>query len=218
MPQPIRILIADDDRLVRAAIRSLLEQDPTLEVVGEAADGEEVVVRAHTLTPDVVLLDLVMPRKSGLAAIAELKQQNPAARILVLTGFADEEMGLEAVKAGATGYLLKTAAVPDLIRAIHMVYQGDMPLHAGVVSTLIRKLNYTPLPPIKREPLTQREVTILRLVARGLSNHDVAQELSVTETTVRTHMNRILHKLQMTSRTQATLYALKRGLATLETD
>jgi two-component system, NarL family, response regulator LiaR len=204
--------------LVRAGIRSLLEQEPDIKIVGEAATGEEAIARAPALAPDVILLDLMMPHKTGLDAIVELKQQNPAVRILVLTGFADDEMGLEAVKAGAVGYLLKTAGVDELIRAIRIVYAGELPLHPRIARKLIRQLSHPAPPPAKDEPLTGGELAILRLVARGLSNHDVARELFVTKTTVNTHMSHIFHKLQISSRTQAALYAIRIGLINLDTD
>jgi NarL family two-component system response regulator LiaR len=218
MSKPIRLLLAEDDHLVRAGLRNLLEADPDLEVVGEAANGEEAIARARSLVPDVILLDLVMPRQSGFEAIIEIRQQNPSARILVLTGFDDDEMVLEAIRAGAAGYLLKTAAFPDLIRAIHTVYAGETPLHPSIASKLVRELIHPTPPYAKTDSLTKRELSILQLVARGLTNHDIARTLSVNETTVRTHMNRILHKLNLTSRTQAALYALKTGLVALDSN
>jgi NarL family two-component system response regulator LiaR len=218
MSKPIRLLIAEDDHLVRAGLRNLLANDTDLEVVGEAADGLEVIERALSARPDVILLDLVMPNQSGVEAITAIKQVNPSASILVLTGFADDDMVFAAIQAGAAGYLLKTTAIPDLIRAIHTIAAGETPLEPSIANKLIRRLTHPTPPPAKTEPFTKRERTILQLVARGLSNADIARTLSVSDTTVRTHMNRILRKLNMTSRTQAALYALKTGLANLDSD
>jgi NarL family two-component system response regulator LiaR len=215
--KPIRILIADDHPIVRRGLTSLINIKPDLELVGEAADGLEAVDKARLLQPDVIILDLMMPRKSGLEAIKEIKQDNPEARILVVTSFAEDENVFPAIKAGALGYLLKDSPPELLLQAIHDVYRGESSLHPTIARKLIRELNQPPagLPPTEA-PLTRRELEVLRLVAQGLSNQDIAQKLVVSEGTVRIHVSNILTKLHLANRTQAALYALQEGLTGLD--
>lgn len=216
MGDPIRVLLADDHTVVRGGIRALLEGESGIEVVGEAADGEEAIEKARALNPDVILLDLMMPEKTGIEAIEEIKQENPDARILVLTSFSDDDKVFAAIKAGALGYLLKQTSPGELFQAIHDVFNGESSLHPTIARKLIRELNRpTNLPPVD-EPLTEREVEVLIFVARGLSNQDIADRLVISERTVRTHVSNILSKLHLANRTQAALYALKEGLASLE--
>jgi NarL family two-component system response regulator LiaR len=211
--KPIRVLIADDHPVVRRGLASLINIRTEMELVGEAVDGVEAVDKALLLKPDVILLDLVMPRKGGLEAIDEIKQENPDARILILTSFADDDKVFPAIKAGALGYLLKDSPPEMLLTAIHDVYRGESSLHPTIARKLIRELNQPPpnLPPTE-EPLTRREMEVLRLVARGLSNQEIATELVISEGTVRIHVSNILGKLHLANRTQATLYALQEGL------
>jgi NarL family two-component system response regulator LiaR len=211
--KPIRVLIADDHPIVRRGLSSLINIRPDLELAGEAADGVEAVDRARLLQPDVILLDLMMPRKGGLEAIVEIKQENPEARILVLTSFADDDQVFPVIKAGALGYLLKDSPPEMVLQAIHDVYRGESSLHPAIARKLIRELNQPPanLPPTEA-PLTRREMEVLRLVARGLSNQEIATELVISEGTVRIHVSNILGKLHLANRTQATLYALQEGL------
>jgi len=219
MSETINILIADDHAIVRKGLSALIESEPGMELVGEAADGVEVVQKAQNLRPDVVLLDLMMPRQDGLAAIAQIKQNDPNIRILVLTSFADDDKVFPAIKAGALGYLLKDSSPQQLLQAIYDVYQGEASLHPVIARKLIGELNQPPLElPPSGEPLTEREVDVLRLIAQGLSNMDIATELNISERTVRTHITHILDKLHLANRTQAALYAMREGLLNSESD
>lgn len=211
----IRILIADDHAIVREGLRTLIGSEPGIELVGEAADGEEAVQKARTLQPDVVLMDLVMPRKDGLEAIREIKRENPEISILVLTSFAEEEKVFPAIKTGAQGYLLKDSLPEELLKAIYDVHDGEAPIHPTIALKLIRELKEpSDLPPAE-DPLTDRELTVLKLVAQGLTNQEIADRLMISEWTVRTHVSNILDKIHVANRTQATLYALREGLAEL---
>jgi len=212
MAKPINILIADDHAIVRKGLVALIESEPGMELVGEAADGIEVVDKARSLQPDVVLLDLMMPRQDGLIAIAQIKQNNPDTHILVLTSFSDDDKVFPAIKAGALGYLLKDSSPQQLLQAIYDVAQGQASLHPVIARKLISELNQPPNLPPTRDPLTERELDVLKLIARGLSNMDIAAELSISERTVRTHITHILNKLHLANRTQAALYAMREGL------
>ena len=218
MTETIRILIADDHAIVREGLRWLIDTEPGIELVGEAADGVEAVLKARSLQPDVILLDLVMPRKGGIEAIAEIKQENPEARILVLTSFAEDDKVFPAIQAGALGYLLKDSSPQELLKAIREVYQGESSLHPTIARKLIGELNRPSDLPATEEPLTEREVEVLSLVARGLSNQEIAERLVVSERTVRTHVSNILGKLHLANRTQAALYAVREGLASPDTN
>jgi NarL family two-component system response regulator LiaR len=218
MPKPIRILIADDHALVRKGLCALLGTKPDLEVVGEAADGEQAVQAARALQPDVILLDLVMPHKDGITAIHEIKQEDPAAKILVLTSFSEDERVFAAIKAGALGYLLKDCSPTELIQAIGAVYRGETSLSPTIALKLVRELRRPSSLPLTEEPLTGREVEVLKLVAQGLSNQELAEKLVISERTVGVHISTILAKLHLANRTQAALYALREGLASLNED
>jgi len=210
----IRVLIADDHAVVREGLKALIETEPGLEVVGEAADGEEAAFKARLLKPDVILMDLVMPRKDGIAAIKEIKREDPKARILVLTSFAEDKRIISAIKAGALGYLLKDASPEELLRAIRDVYRGGSSLHPTVAQRLIEEVRGPSETPL--ESLTGRELEVLRLIAQGLSNKQIAEKLFISEPTVRTHVSNILRKLHLESRTQAALLALREGLVPTE--
>jgi NarL family two-component system response regulator LiaR len=215
MTRAIRILIADDHPVVREGLCGLIKTEPGMELVGEAADGAEAVRQARALQPDVILLDLLMPHKDGIQAIKEIKAENPAARILVVTSFAENRRVFAAIEAGALGYLLKDASPQELIRAIRDVYRGESSLHPTIARKLIRKLGQpTDLPPTE-DPLTEREVEVLRLVAQGLTNQQIGQKLVISERTAGTHISNILGKLHLANRTQAALYALREGLVSL---
>ena len=209
MGAPIRVLIADDHAIVRVGLRALIATEPGMELVGEAVDGTDAVRKARSLHPDVIVLDLVMPHKDGIQATAEITRDDPGARILVLTSFADEDKLAPAFRAGAVGYLLKDSAPQDLLQAIRDVAQGASSLHPQIAHKLIRELSR----PAEAMPLTNREQEVLRLVAQGLSNDAIAERLHVGERTVRSHISHILAKLQLANRTQLALYALRTGLA-----
>jgi NarL family two-component system response regulator LiaR len=216
MTETIRILIADDHAVVREGLRGFIASEPGMEVVGEARDGAEAVIKARSLRPDVILMDLVMPRKDGLDAIREIKAENAEARILVLTSFADDDKVFPAIKRGALGYLLKDSSPQDLLDAIRDVYHNASSLHPTIARKLIREFSQPANLPPDAEPLTEREVEVLRLVAQGLSNEEIGARLFIAERTVRTHVSNILGKLHLANRTQAALYALREGLASFE--
>jgi NarL family two-component system response regulator LiaR len=215
LTETIHVFIADDHAVVREGLRALISTEPGIEVVGEAADGGEAVARVRSLHPDVILLDLVMPHKSGIEAISEITQENPEARILVLTSFADDDKVFPAIKAGALGYLLKDASPQELLQAIRDVYQGEPSLDPTIALKLIHELKRPTDLPLASESLTEREMEVLRLVARGLTNQEIAEMLGISERTVRTYVGNILGKLHLANRTQAALYALRKGLASL---
>jgi len=213
--EPIRILITDDHAVVREGLRTLISTEPGMEVVGEAEDGVEAVQKACQLKPDVILLDMLMPRMDGLEAIKEIKHKCPEAHILVLTSFSDDEMVFPAIKAGALGYLLKNTTPERLLQAIRDVHQGKPSMSSDIAKKLMLELQRTPDLPPTEEPLTVREMEVLRLVAQGLTNQEIAENLVIGVGTVRTHVSNILAKLHLANRTQAALYALREGLTPL---
>lgn len=216
MSETIRILIADDHAIVREGLRALFATEPGMELVAEACDGVEAVEKARALKPDVILLDMMMPRKDGLGAIHDIIEENPDARILVLTSFAEDDKVFPAIKAGALGYLLKDSSPQELLQAVRSVYQGEASLHPAIARKLMRELNQPPSLPPTTDPLTEREVEVLRHVAQGLSNDEIAEKLVVSERTVRTHVSHILDKLHLANRTQMALYAVREGIAKLD--
>ena len=216
MSESIRILIVDDHAIVREGQRALIDTEPGMELVGEAADGVQAVEMARSLQPDVILLDLLMPRKGGIEAAREIKEENPTARILVLTSFADDQKVYAAIKAGALGYLLKDASPQELLAAIREVYRGEPSMSPLIAQKLMRELVRSSSQPPTEQALTEREVEILTLVAQGLPNQEIAETLVISERTVRTHVSNILSKLHLANRTQAALYALREGLARLD--
>ena len=218
MKKLIRVYLADDHPVVRRGIRDLLDTEPDVEVVGEAANGREAVAGVEALVPDVILIDLVMPEMDGIQAIRKITAAQPQVRILVLTSFATDDKVFPAIKAGALGYLIKDTAPEDLVRAIHQVYQGQASLHPTIAQKLLSEISRPSPAPPSPESLTVREVDVLQLVARGLSNQEIAAELVISVATVYTHVSNILSKLHLASRTQAALYALREGYTSLEDD
>lgn len=216
MTGPIRILIADDHAIVRRGLQTLINSEAGMEIIGEAVDGVDVVEKVRALDPDVILLDMMMPRQTGLEAIYDIKQTHPNARILILTSFAEDDKVFPAIKSGALGYLLKDSSPDQLLKAINDVYQGQPSLAPTIALKLMRELNQPSELPPTEEPLTEREVEVLKLVARGLTNQEIAESLVISERTVGNHIGNILSKLHLANRTQAALYALRQGLASLE--
>jgi len=205
-------LIVDDHAIVRKGIRALLSEADGFEVVGEAGSGQEAVLRAQETHPDVILMDVLMPGMDGIEATRQITSRQPKTRILVLTSFAADNKVFPAIKAGALGYLLKDSSPEELVRAIRQVHRGEPSLHPTIARKLLQEIarpaELQPAP----EALTDREMTVLRLIAQGLTNQEIADRIAVSEPTVRTHVSRILGKLHLASRTQAALYAVREGL------
>jgi len=210
-PGPIRVLLVDDHAVVREGLRTFLELQDGIEVAGEAADGLEGVAAAERLRPDVVLMDLVMPRLDGVGAMRELRRRLPRVRVIVLTSFADDDKLLPAVQAGAAGYLLKNAQPQELARAVRAAHAGEALLDPHVAARLLDSIAQ-PADRAPADPLTRREREVLELIARGLSNKRIARELGIAEKTVKTHVGHVLAKLGVSDRTQAALHAVRAGL------
>ena len=200
----IRVLIADDHAVVRQGLRTFLDLQDDIEVVGEAGDGEEALALIEQLTPDVALIDLVMPRMDGIEAIRRLRERAPDVRAIVLSSFVDDDRLFPAVRAGAAGYLLKDVQPQELVEAIRTVHGGGALLHPQVAARLLQDM--------AEDPLTPREHEVLALIGRGMPNKLIARELSLSEKTVKAHVSSILAKLGVTDRTQAALYAVREGL------
>jgi NarL family two-component system response regulator LiaR len=214
--EPIRVLVADDHAIVRKGIRALLATEPSIEVVGEAQNGQEAVDQAREVLPDVVLMDLVMPEMDGLEATRRILEAQPKVRVLVLTSFASDDKVFPAIRAGAMGYLLKDSSPEELTHAIEQVYLGESSLHPSIARKVLQQLAHPADTGPDREILTERETEVLQLLAQGRSNREIAGVLTISEATVRTHVSNILAKLNLCSRTQAALYALREGLASLQ--
>jgi NarL family two-component system response regulator LiaR len=212
----IRLLVVDDQGIVREGIRALLAEVEGMKVIGEASDGLEAVAQVGALQPDVILMDLMMPRLDGTEAIRQIVSKQPNARILALTSFTAEEKVFPAIKAGALGYLLKDAEPKELISAIEAVYRWESFLSPSIARKVLEEISHPSNDPLTPEPLTQREVVVLHQVAQGISNKKIAEHLGIGEATVRTHVGNILSKLHLANRVQATLYALREGLASLD--
>jgi DNA-binding NarL/FixJ family response regulator len=209
--ESISVLLVDDHAVVREGLRSLLEVQDGIEVVGDAADGEAAVREAEARRPDVVLMDLVMPRLDGVGAMRELRRRLPSARVIVLTSFADDDRLLPAIRAGAAGYLLKDGDPQEVVRAVRAAYRGDALLDPSVAARLVEAVAQ-PRGAGHADRLTPREQEVLGLIARGLPNKLIARELEISEKTVKTHVGHVLAKLGVTDRTQAALQAVREGL------
>jgi NarL family two-component system response regulator LiaR len=209
----IRVMIADDHAIVRKGIRALLAESEGFEVVAEVGDGQEAVRRAEETRPDVILMDLLMPVMDGIEATRQITGRHPEARVLVLTSFAADSKVFPAIKAGAAGYLLKDSSPDELVRAIRQVHRGEPSLHPAIARKLLQEVAHPAELEPSPEALTGREMTVLQLIAQGLSNQDIADQIAVSEPTVRAHVSHILGKLHLASRTQAALYAVREGLA-----
>ena len=208
----IRVAIADDHAVVRQGLRTFLDLQEDVEVAGEAADGEAAVAEAQRLAPDVVLLDLAMPHLDGVAALPRLRAAAPAARVIVLTSFGEDERLFAALRAGAAGFLLKDSEPAELVRAIRTAHAGQAPLSPAVAARVVEEIAHGGDRTAQADELTPRELEVLRLIARGRSNKRIALELGVAEKTVKTHVGHVLAKLDLTDRTQAALYAVREGL------
>ncbi|CAN5210605.1 response regulator transcription factor [soil metagenome] len=205
MAEPIRLLLCDDHELVRSGLRSFLELQPDMVVVGEAGTAEEALTLVAATAPDIVLMDLVLPGLSGVEAVRRLRESHPEVRVLVLTSFSGPDAVLSAVRAGAAGYLLKDIGPAELADALRSVAAGGSPLHPRVAATVLHSVGAA-------SALTPREHEVLLLIARGLSNRLIARELALAEKTVKTHVSAVLAKLGVADRTQAALYAVREGL------
>lgn len=214
--ETIRVLVVDDHAIVRKGIRALLAEIDDIDLVGEAADGQEALAQVEALQPDVVLMDLVMPRLDGIEATRLLTSGRSGPGVLVLTSFAGDDKVFPAIKAGALGYLLKDSEPAELVEAIRQVHRGEPSLAPDIARKVLTEMRQGAQRPLTPEPLTERELEVLRLVARGLSNPEIAGRLMVTEATVRSHVSNILGKLHLANRVQAALYALHEGLVPLD--
>jgi len=210
----IRILIADDHGVVRQGLRMYLSLDPELEVVGEASTGDEALEQARSLLPDVVLMDLIMPGMDGITAIQQIRKEKLPTEIIAVTSVVDDSLIYGALRAGALGYLLKDTQAEDLCRAIKAAANGQVQLSPQIAARLVREVKVAESPEI----LTPRETAVLTLIAKGKSNKELADDLAITEKTVKTHVSNILSKLNLPSRTQAALYAIRMGLVDVNMD
>jgi len=213
--QPIRVMIVDDHTIVRKGIKALLSETNDIQVVGEAGDGLEAIQLSKQLEPDIILMDLLMPRLDGIEATRQITGQQPKVRVLTVTSFVGDDKVFPAIKAGAVGYLLKDSEPAELIRSIYRVYRGEPSLHPVIARKMVKEIVQLPTPKPTPEPLTARELEVLQLVAQGLSNDEIATRLVVSEATVRTHISHLLDKLHLANRVQATLYALREGLTSI---
>jgi NarL family two-component system response regulator LiaR len=212
----IRVMLVDDHAVVREGLRTFLELQDGIEVVGEAENGEQAVAEAERLTPDVILMDLVMPVLDGVGAMRKLRQSLPRTRVIVLTSFAEDDRVLPAIQAGAAGYLMKNVQPKELARAVRAAHNGEALLDPSVAARLVEAIAQPPGEE-PRDELTPREREVLELIGQGLSNKRIALELGVSEKTVKTHVGHLLAKLGVADRTQAALHAVRSGLLSPKT-
>ena len=208
----IRVLIVDDHAVIREGLRTFLELQDGIEVVGEAGDGTEALEQAEQLEPDVVLMDLVMPRLDGVGAMRQLRERSPQIRVIVLTSFLDDDRLLPAIQAGAAGYLLKDVEPTELAQAVRTASAGQAMLNPAVAARLVEAIAENRAPGVQPERLTRREQEVLEQIVRGRSNKRIALELGISEKTVKAHVGRVLAKLGVADRTQAALLAVREGL------
>lgn len=209
----IRVVIVDDHAIVRQGVRFLLEQQPDMKVVGESKDGAQGVELVTSLVPDVVLLDLLMPKMDGVTAVREMKRLTPMTQIIILTSYFKDEQVFDAIKAGALSYLLKDVGPESLVEAVRAAARGESVLNPLVAGRILREMQQRSQSPLSE--LTPRELEVLMRIAQGRSNHEIASELMISEPTVRTHIANILSKLHLADRTQAAIYALQKRLVPL---
>lgn len=220
-PNKIRVMIADDHQVVREGLSAILNAREDIQVVGEAKDGLEAVEKARALKPDIILMDISMPRMNGVEATRRIKLEQPRIGIVVLTMYEDEEYIFDLVKAGATGYMLKNSDSSQIIKAIRSTYQGESLLQPSVATKILSEFSHLTRQPTGKSPrsaqeLTGREIEIIRLVAEGKTNKEIANLLHISEKTVKNHVRNIFHKLNVGDRTQAAIYAIKKGLIRLD--
>ncbi len=211
--EPIKVMLVDDHAVVREGLRTYLDLEERLRIVGEASNGREAVALAERLHPDVIVMDLSMGEMDGIAATKAIKEFNPEIKVIVLTSFTDDEHIMPAIEAGATGYLLKDVSAPELVKAIEGAFRGQAQLHPEVARKLMEQVRQPRRRQDPAEELTPRERDVLGLIASGMSNKEIARELVMTERTVKGHVSNILGKLGLQDRTQAALYAVRHGLA-----
>jgi NarL family two-component system response regulator LiaR len=216
MDQKIRVFIAEDHKVVLRGLEALLKTESDIEVIGSASDGVDTLEAVLLHKPGVLLLDLQLPRKTGLQIIPEIRIHAPDTKIVILTSFGDDETVFAAIQAGALSYLLKDCSPEELVQAIRDAHEGKPTLPTDIAIRLIREINKPADQPPTQDPLTGRELEVLRLIARGLTNQEIADKLVVSERTIRTHVSNILGKLHLANRTQATLYALREGISNLD--
>ncbi len=211
----IRIMLADDHKMVREGLKAFFAPTEGFEIVAEAVDGVEAVDKAVQYKPDVILLDLLMPNMDGIEATTKIKEQLPDSKIVIITSSLEEAQVIASIRAGASGYLIKDSSPLEIEEAIRKVYQGETAFPSRITSIMVKELNRPAKPLSKCNTLTERETEILKLVANGLSNQEIANRLFLSVWTVRTYVTGILDKLGVENRTQATLYALREGLISL---
>ena len=216
MNETIRVLIVDDHDIVREGQRALINTETGMEVIGEAKNGLEAIDLVESINPDVILMDLHMPKMDGIEAIKEIRNKQPESRILVLTSFTEDEKVYQAVKCGAQGYLLKDSPPLKILNAIRDLHRGETSIGPRIAQKLMREIQRSIESPPTEDPLTAREMEVLKLIAKGLPNQAIAEKLVISERTARTHVTNILKKLQLANRTQAALFALREGLADLD--
>jgi NarL family two-component system response regulator LiaR len=219
MKEKIRVLIADDHALLREAMRNLLDRQEDMEVVGEASNGEEAVALSLKTRPDIAVIDIVMPKLNGIEASKEIKKVSPGTAIIILTAYDDPQYVLGLLEAGAAGYLLKSARGRDVVAAIRAVREGESVLHPSIIALLLKRamgLQVEEDKPGTRESLTEREIEVLKLAAQGMSNKEIAERLSVTVRTVKAHISNLFAKMDVASRTEAILKAVREGWLDLD--